>query len=70
MPNIVDARGRSCPEPVIMTKNALDSNSNGPIEVLVDAQVAVENIKRFVTNKGYNVNVSENSGEYTLHIKK
>lgn len=70
MPKIVDARGRSCPEPVIMTKNAIDSNSNEPIEVLVDAQVAVENIKRFVTNKGYNVNVSEDNGEYTLHIKK
>lgn len=70
MPNIVDARGRSCPEPVIMTKNAIDLNPNDPIEVLVDVQVAVENIKRFVINKGYNVNVSEDNGEYKLHIKK
>lgn len=70
MPKIVDARGRSCPEPVIMTKTALESDSKTPIDVIVDAQVAVENITRFATNKGYNVNVSEKNGEYTLHIKK
>ncbi len=70
MPKIVDARGRSCPEPVIMTKNAIDSFPDEELEVLVDAQVAVENIKRFVNNKGYNVKVNEKDNEFTLYIKK
>ena len=26
--NVVDARGRSCPEPVILTKKALSKNGN------------------------------------------
>lgn len=69
MANIVDARGRSCPEPVIMTKNAIDSGYND-FEVLVDAKVAVENIKRFAASQGYNVTVEENDGEYTLNIRK
>jgi tRNA 2-thiouridine synthesizing protein A len=69
MPNTVDARGRSCPEPVIMTKNALDSNKNGAV-VLVDAKVAVENITRFATNKGYKIDVEENGKDYKLTIKK
>lgn len=70
MPKVVDARGRSCPEPVIMTKNAVESNPNEPIQVLVDAQVAVENITRFVKGKGYEVKVEKKAGEYTLNIRK
>ncbi|WP_313756224.1 sulfurtransferase TusA family protein [Tissierella sp.] len=70
MANIIDARGRSCPEPVIMTKNEIDKNSNKDLQVLVDTHVAVENITRFVTGKGYNVNVEENNGEYKINIKK
>jgi len=69
MANTIDARGRSCPEPVIMTKNAIDSGYND-FEVLVDAKVAVENIKRFATNQGFNVTVEENDGEFTLNIRK
>ncbi|MEY8416235.1 sulfurtransferase TusA family protein [Tissierella praeacuta] len=69
MANIIDARGRSCPEPVIMTKNEIDKNSNKDLQVLVDTHVAVENITRFVTGKGYNVNVEESNGEYKINIK-
>lgn len=70
MANIIDARGRSCPEPVIMIKNQIDSDPNISLEVLVDTHVAVENITRFVTGKGYNVNVEENNEEFKLNIKK
>lgn len=70
MDNIIDARGRSCPEPVIMTKNEIDLNPNSPLEVLVDTHVAVENITRFVTGKGYNVTVDENKEEFKLIIRK
>ncbi|MBU5438574.1 sulfurtransferase TusA family protein [Tissierella sp. MSJ-40] len=70
MPNILDARGRSCPEPVIMTKAAIESNPKGSLQVLVDSHVAVENITRFVTGKGYNVNVEQVNEEFTLNIKK
>lgn len=70
MSKIVDARGRSCPEPVIMTKDAIEFNSKESIQVLVDAYVAVENITRFATGKGYKVNVEEKGEEYTLNIRK
>ncbi|SDY95246.1 TusA-related sulfurtransferase [Proteiniborus ethanoligenes] len=69
MANLVDARGRSCPEPVIMTKNAIESGQEG-IKVLVDAQVAVENIKRFATSQGYKVEVEEREDEYSLTLRK
>ncbi|MCR2043465.1 sulfurtransferase TusA family protein [Anaerosalibacter massiliensis] len=70
MATIVDARGRSCPEPVIMTKNALDKNLSENFDILVDAEVAVENVTRFATNKGYKVNVEEDKGYFILQIRK
>ena len=69
MSKVVDARGRSCPEPVIMTKNALEADSSG-IQILVDAHVAVENITRFAEGKGYKVDVKENSEDYEINISK
>lgn len=70
MSNIIDARGRSCPEPVMMTKNALDSNPNMSLKILVDTNVAVENIKRFVSNKGYKVHVDKKDDEFQIQINK
>ncbi len=59
MAKIIDARGRSCPEPVIMTKNAIDSNPNEEIQVLLNTYVSVENVTRFAKGRGYNVDVEK-----------
>lgn len=68
--NKIDARGRSCPEPVIMTQEGL-KEFNNKLEVLVDLEVAVENIKRFVTNKGFKVDVEDlKNGEFKIFITK
>ncbi len=68
--NLVDARGRSCPEPVIMTKKALELHAGREHRVLVDSMVAVENIKRYAVNQGYSVKVEEQQQDFILHIKK
>lgn len=44
----VDARGRSCPEPVILTRQALSDKSIKQLTVLVDAAVARENVARSI----------------------
>ncbi|HPO04237.1 MAG TPA: sulfurtransferase TusA family protein [Treponemataceae bacterium] len=70
MPNmLIDARGRACPEPVLMTKRALDSNSQG-IEVLVDNITARENIRRFADNLGYQIIVDKKGEDYLLKLFK
>lgn len=66
---VVDARGLSCPEPVIMTKNALASKE-AAYEVLVDNVTAKENVTRFASHQGYQVTVEEQGEEFLLHIKK
>lgn len=63
MENIIDACGLSCPEPVLMVKKALASKGKN-YEVLVDNRTAMENVSRFSTNSGYNVEV-KSDGEYT-----
>lgn len=40
----VDARGFSCPEPVIMTMNALKGAGSGQVRVQVSNSVARDNI--------------------------
>lgn len=70
MAKTIDARGRSCPEPVIMTKNALDESPEESFDILVDVEVAVENVTRFAKNSGYKVDVEEDKGYFILHIQK
>lgn len=70
MDNIIDARGRSCPEPVIMIKSAIDASSNNQFTILVDTNVAVENITRFAKSRKFNVTVDENNGEFKISLKK
>jgi tRNA 2-thiouridine synthesizing protein A len=65
----IDARGRSCPEPVLMTKKGLTESPEGVI-VLVDNTTALENIKRFAGNQKYTVAVEEQGEDYQLTIKK
>lgn len=65
----VDARGLSCPEPVIMTRKALASNEEA-YEILVDNVASKENVTRYAEHQGYQVSIDENDGEYTLSLKK
>jgi TusA-related sulfurtransferase len=67
--NIVDARGRACPEPVLMTKKAVAANPSGA-SILVDNTTARENIKRFGKNKGYAVDVTEDQEGILLVLSK
>ncbi len=67
--NLVDARGRSCPEPVLITKKALELNSEG-IQIIVDNGAARDNIKRFAGNLNYNIEVKEEGQDFVLTLKK
>ena len=67
--NKVDARGCACPEPVVMTRNALKDDPTGA-EVLVDNACSVENISRFARNSGYGVSVQKDGTDVKLTLKK
>ena len=52
---VVDARGLSCPQPVMETRKALEKHSGGPVEVLVDTVTSRENVARFGESHGWKV---------------
>ncbi len=58
----IDARGLSCPEPVIRTKNALASGEKA-YTVMVDNVTAKENVSRFALHQGYKVSVKKRMGK-------
>lgn len=65
----IDARGRACPEPVLLTKKGVESNPEG-VRVMVDNVTARENVKRFGKNAGYKVEVEEKNNEYIVILSK
>ena len=65
----LDARGLSCPEPVIMISRAMKSG-DAAYEILVDNRVSRENVTRYAEHQGYTVSVTEQDGEFTLRISK
>ena len=65
----VDARGLSCPEPVILISRAMKSGESA-YEITVDNRVSRENVTRYAEHQGYTVSVAEADGEFTLTIRK
>ena len=67
---MVDARGYSCPVPVVMVQKALKDGNPAKLEVAVDNQCSVENVTRFAKNAGYKVAVSDFEGDFKLTLTK
>lgn len=65
----LDARGLSCPEPVIMIRKAMLSGG-AAYEMVVDNPASRENVIRYAQHQGYAVSVAEQDGEYTLTMTK
>jgi len=65
----VDARGLSCPQPVLLTKKAIDKNEF-PIEVLVDTVTSCENVRRMVESKKKKVELEEYEDGFKLMISE
>ena len=66
---MLDARGESCPIPVIVTKKLMQSKEDY-YEVMVDSGAPRDNVTRFAESQGYKVEVEEKGGDYLLKISK
>lgn len=54
MEKMIDARGKACPQPVVMVRKALEDGAS-KIEILVDNAVSASNVKRFLESQGFSV---------------
>jgi tRNA 2-thiouridine synthesizing protein A len=65
----VDARGFSCPIPVVKTKKAMKDNPGKELAVLVDSNVAKENVTRLGESEGYTVSGTKIDEDYKVTLK-
>ena len=71
MAEIVDARGLSCPQPVLLTLSRLKEIETGEIEVVVDNETSSENVGRAAISQGWLVDhVVQDGDEYHLRLKR
>ena len=71
MSRIVDARGLSCPQPVLMTLEEIKNLTEGEIEILVDTETSKENVSRAAESREWRVEEIRQEGEgYRINIKK
>ncbi len=66
----VDARGLSCPQPVILTRQALQQAGGGQIVVLVDTMTQVYNCSRAAEKLGWQAAYEEKAGVFELTLRK
>ncbi|MDP8256015.1 MAG: sulfurtransferase TusA family protein [Candidatus Alcyoniella australis] len=65
----IDARGLSCPIPVVRTRQAMKDDPKSELSVLVDEMTQVENITRLGRSNGYQVQVQQADDAYKLILK-
>ncbi len=68
---IVDAKGLSCPQPVLLTLNEIKKAKKGEIIVLVDTVTSKENVSRAAVAQGWTLKGIEPEGAgYRISITK
>ncbi len=68
---VVDARGLSCPGPVMETVAAMSTAGAGDeLEILVDNATARDNVERTARLRGWIVQVEDRSGDSVLRLLK
>jgi TusA-related sulfurtransferase len=68
--NEIDARGLSCPMPVIKTKKAIGGMKSGSVVVIVDNGTARDNVTRLAKSKGFNVALEKKGDDIYLTLTK
>jgi tRNA 2-thiouridine synthesizing protein A len=71
MSNIIDAKGLSCPQPVILTLNAIKKTNKGELVILVDTDTAKENVSRATKAQGWEVaDIQTENDAYKIILRK
>jgi tRNA 2-thiouridine synthesizing protein A len=69
MAHTVDARGLSCPQPVILARRAIQGGEF-PIDIWVETVTSRENVRRAAEKLGCTVQIEEVGGEFKLTLSK
>ncbi len=64
---VVDARGLSCPQPVVLTQKAIKEGST-PFNVMVNSEVSKENVLRIVNKFNMKSQVKEDGEDFIITV--
>ncbi len=67
---MIDARGLSCPQPVLLVQREIKANHPEVLEVMVDHEAAVQNITRFASSQGYEIEKEAADEDTKLTLRK
>ena len=71
MATTVDARGLSCPQPVLITLDEIKKTHDSALVVIVDTEASKENVSRAVESQGWHIrDIKEDGDTYQLDIQK
>lgn len=66
----IDCRGLACPQPVLITKKAMEEVEEREWMVIVNNPSARDNVTRFVQSQGATVTVKQKGNDFYLHIER
>ena len=66
----IDCRGKACPQPVLMAKQALETLLEDEFTLIVDDSSSCDNVERFVRSQGCSVEVERRNQDFYLHIQR
>jgi tRNA 2-thiouridine synthesizing protein A len=66
----IDARGLSCPQPVMLTRQAIRDSAGGQVVVLLDSMTQVENCTRAAKQLGWTATANQKGDVFELTIRK
>ena len=62
----IDAKGLTCPAPVLLVKDTVEQDNPSSLTVLVDNQAACENVSRFLSSKGFEVKDRKDGEDFII----
>jgi len=62
----INCSGLACPAPVLKTKDFLDRENPVKLEIMVDNVAAAENVSRFLTYRGYEVETEKADTDFIV----
>ncbi|MBN2160132.1 MAG: sulfurtransferase TusA family protein [Spirochaetes bacterium] len=65
----IDARGLSCPQPVVLTRKAIDAGYSS-FEISVSSEVSKENVLRALGNNKYRAEISQDGNDIIIKAMK
>lgn len=69
MGNLIDAKGKHCPIPVVLAKKEIDGGA-AEFTVEADNPTAAENLQRLADSQGYRTTVQSADGVFTIEFTK